>query len=368
MSTALFNGQRFQALREFEGLTQAALARILGTSQPVISQIEKAERPLNERLMTQARAEFGLPESFFTVQPSYMDLGFPTFRKSSGAKVADERRIVRQYREAARVFEAASRGSGYHEVRLPPDIEGLGPEEAAVRLRQLAGLSEDGPITNMTRFLERFGFGVVTHLDFHGGVEAPKHSGISIPVRGSSRPLIALASVMPGAVMRFTLAHEMAHHIWDASAPQTWTSSRAPQELRAHSFAGALLLPASVIESRVTESLNLDAYLRIKADYGVSVGAVIMRAQRLERISPERARSLQIQLSGPPCTGSPGAAEPCRAPRCRPSSTTRWTSMSSSRRTTPKGATSTIWVKRRRTRHSRRRCLTTAGETWTSSR
>ena len=48
---------------------------------------------------------------------------------------------------------------------------------------------------------------------------------------------------------------------------------------------------------RVTMDMTLNAYLRIKADYGVSVGAIVMRAQRLGIITPERARSLHIQIS-----------------------------------------------------------------------
>lgn len=295
MTTPALNGQRLQALRELEGLTQGALAERLGTSQPAISQIEKAERPLRPELATRAQGEFGVPESFFTVPPSLLDISFPTFRKSSAAKLADERRIVRQYREASRVFETASRSSGYHEALLP-DLSQLEPEDAATKVRSLGGTSVDGPITNMTRLLERLGIGVITHLDNEGTAE-PKHAGISIPTVGISRPLIALTAPLPGAVMRFTLAHELAHHIWDRSTAQAWTSTRAPQERRAHAFAGALLLPAAMIKERVSEALNLEAYLRIKADYGVSVGAIIIRAQHLGVVSPDRARSLHIQLS-----------------------------------------------------------------------
>lgn len=292
-----FNGQRLQALRELEGLTQSALAARLGTSQPAIAKIENAERPLRPELTAQACAEFAVPEAFFAVPPSLLDVSFPTFRKRSGARAADERRIVRLGREAARAFEAASLSSGYHEVSLPDDLPTMDPEAAAVALRTDSGIDADAPILNVTRFLERLGFGVVTLLEPRPSIEPPAHVGISIPTLSSTRPVIGLTAAMPGAVMRFTLAHELAHHIWDRSSSQTWSSTRSPEERRAHAFAGALLLPREVIEQRVTETLTLDAYLRIKADYGASVGAIIIRAQRLGCISPHRARSLQIQLS-----------------------------------------------------------------------
>ena len=47
----------------------------------------------------------------------------------------------------------------------------------------------------------------------------------------------------------------------------------------------------------MSESLNLHGYLPIKATYGISVGAIIMRARDLGILSADRARSLQIQLS-----------------------------------------------------------------------
>lgn len=297
--SATLNGQRLLALRELEGLTQTELARSLGVSQPSLSKMEKAARPLTQELVERAEARFHLPRSFFEVPPSLLDVSVPTFRKSSAAKATDERRIVRKYREAARVFAAASEASGYIESKLPANLGHNDDVEAvAHHVRNLAGLSAEAAVTNVTRLVEKLGFGVVSHLD-HADQddEESTHSGISIPSTHSTRPLIALPAPLPGAVMRFTLAHELAHHIWDSGSIQRNISTRSPQERRAHDFAGALLLPRTVIANRVTESLHLTGYLPIKADFGVSVGAIIMRAKRLGVIGKDRARSLQIQLS-----------------------------------------------------------------------
>jgi Zn-dependent peptidase ImmA (M78 family) len=75
------------------------------------------------------------------------------------------------------------------------------------------------------------------------------------------------------------------------------SGTRSPEEKRAYKFAGAFLLPEKVVRQRVSETLNLHGYLPIKAAYGVSVGAIIMRARDLGVITSGRARSLQIQLS-----------------------------------------------------------------------
>lgn len=295
MTSRLPNGRRLLALRELLGLTQQDLAHTLGISQPTLSKIEKAERPLSTDLIERASHHYDLPSQFFHIPPGILDIGIPTFRKSSTARAGEERRILRTYREAARVYADAVETSGYHTNQIPSTLADLDADTAAGQIRRLAGTDATAPIGNMTRLLERLGIGVIWHLTpTDDGPSA--HAGISIPAANPTRPLVALASHLPGDAARFTLAHELAHLIWDQDA-QPWTSSRSPQEKRAHDFASALLLPADMIRTRVTDTLNLNGYLPIKADYGASLAAIIMAAKRLHAITPQRARSLFIQLS-----------------------------------------------------------------------
>jgi len=289
-------GFRLAVLREIFKLTQLDLAKSLGVSQPTISQVEKAERPLTEALAEAACEAFDLPRSFFRVGPQIIDSQAPTFRKQSDVRVLDERRVVRLHREAARVFSRASQESGYKEVELPPDWSGAVAEDVAREVRSYLDLGDEAPIVNVTRVLERMGFGIVLDLDYAADVSS-KHAGISVPTISESRPLISIASSMSADRARFTLAHELAHHIWDRGSAVRWTSTRAPEELRAHEFAGALLFPKKVAVDEISESLNLGGYVRLKSQYGISVSALIMRGKNLGILSPERVRSLQVQLS-----------------------------------------------------------------------
>ena len=91
--------------------------------------------------------------------------------------------------------------------------------------------------------------------------------------------------------------HELGHVLFDRDLRAPIRSTRDPRESRAYRFAGAMLIPAAVVEQRVTESLTLHGYLRIKADYGLSVAAIVKRAADLDIITPQRARSLYIQMS-----------------------------------------------------------------------
>lgn len=289
-------GQRLTALRHIFGLTQTALAEQLEVTQSFLSQVERGMRPVPETLVVQASSNFFLPMSFFAVQPSPMEAGPVTFRKTSRASRRDEERVSALYNEAARLFHTISQESGYVVAVLPdPSDYGDDPELVAMMMRQSAGLDENQPVLNVTRCLERLGFGVVDRLDdreHEGG-----HTGVSRPSRLNERPLVALAENIPGAVKRLTLLHEAYHLVADRSLSGPITSIRSPEEQRAFRFAGAFLLPETIVRRRVSESLNLHGYLPIKAEYGISVPAIIRRARDLGVISSDRYRSLSIQLS-----------------------------------------------------------------------
>lgn len=291
-----FGGHRLTSLRHIFGLTQTSLAKRLAVTQSFLSQVERGARPAPESLVARASSEFNLPVSFFAVQSTALEAGPVTFRKTSRASARDEARVSELYNEAARLFRTVSAGSGYMSADLPDPAEyGYDPEQVAIEMRRAAGLADEDPVLNAVRTLERFGIGVVDRLDEHG--HEGGHTGVSRPSRLNDRPLVALADDVPGAVKRLTLLHEAYHLIADQDLAGPITSTRSPEEQRAFRFAGAFLLPERVARRRVSESLNLHGYLPIKADYGISAGAIMRRARDLDIISVERYRSLSIQLS-----------------------------------------------------------------------
>ena len=288
-------GSRLVALRHLEALTQGELAAHLSVSQSFVSQVEKESKPLPIEVARDACREFGLPGSFFGISPDPSEIGVTTFRKSSKASRRDENQVKALFDEAARLFRLASDSSGYRIAALSqfatPD-----EEEAASLLRMSLGIGPHDPIPNATRMVERLGVGVI-HALAPLDLTMMDHAGMSRPNAANDRPIVATVGAQPPAVGRLTLMHELGHLIYDSSLATPIRGTRAPEELRAFRFAGAMLLPASVVRSRVSESLTLHGYLRIKADYGISVAAVIKRASDLRAISPHRARSLFIQHS-----------------------------------------------------------------------
>lgn len=290
-------GHRLTVLRNLFSLTQAGLAEKLGVTQPFLSQLERGQRPVPTPLALAAAEAFQVPLTFFHTGASTRHAVTPTFRKSSSASSASEARVVAFFDEAARAFHEVSKQSGYRVASLPSSSDvGNDPEIAANEVRRILGLTNDNPVLNVTRALERLGVGVVDRLDHLPDGERG-HTAISKPSALEDRPLVALVGDVPPAVKRLTLAHELGHLIHDNDMATPVSGTRSIEERRAFRFAGALLLPAGAVKSRVSETLNLQGYLAIKADYGVSVGAIIMRSRDLEVISPGRARSLHIQIS-----------------------------------------------------------------------
>lgn len=292
-----FRGERLVALRELEGITQADLARTLEVTPAAVSHVVNGDRPFPQSWAHAASRAYGVPIEFFTVAATPADTGVLTYKKKSTARARDEKRVDRLYSEAARLFRHASTKSGYHSSQLPDPADfNDDPELLAAEVRRLAGVGAHDPIPNVIRLCERLGVGVIDDLDPHA-VDDPRHSGASRPSFYENRPLIALASHHTAAYKRFLVAHELFHLIADRDLDQPLTSTKHPREKRADRFAAALLLPRDVATHRLTPSLTLHGYLRVKADYGVEVRGLIHRAGELGIVTRDRERSLYIQWS-----------------------------------------------------------------------
>lgn len=314
MTTESLNGERLLTLRNLTGLTQGELAARLGVSGGFLSHVTQGTKAFPLGLAQSASSEFKVPLAFFSVRTAPEDVGPVTFKKTSTARTRDEKRVVALYTEASRLFRHVSAASGYQTSALPFVTPYDDAEDVAKTVRSLAGLLPDSPIKNMTRLIERLGIGVVHTLDPDGHADNA-HAGASRPSRIADRPLIALACELPGAEQRFTLAHELFHVMADQDLDRGLTLVRDPRELRANRFAGALLLPAEAAEKRIGETLTLHGFLKVKAEFGLSVGSIIHRAHDLNLISDRRSKSLYIQWSS---AGWRGNGEPVPVASERP--------------------------------------------------
>lgn len=292
-----YNGVRFEVLRHIHGLTQQELGERIGITQSKLSRVERGDVPPSEEIVTRASTEFGEPLAFFAVPADAFPVGPIAFRKKASTPAAEKNRVSALFLEASRVFDYVSQASNYRSFTAADGLTG-DPSSAAERVRSVLGIGLTAAVRNVTRALERLGVGVVSDLDDDrwkaGRADA---SGFSMPTVKGSRPLIATVSIDRGDVQRMTLAHELGHLILDRGAPQIHCSPKSPQERAAYEFAASFMLPVQVLKARIHEQSTLREYLGVKAEYGLSVGAIVMHAKRHGVVTESRARTLQIQLS-----------------------------------------------------------------------
>lgn len=291
------SGVRLLTLRHLLGISQADLSLATGISQAQISLMERGDRTLTASAAQSIASVTETPVTFFEVEDQPLP-GPLTYRKlaSAGARSAVEAR----FNEIERIANHMGNAVDFTHPRLPRAtattdsvITGEGIELYAQATRMALGLSADAPVLNLTRSMERKGIIVVPIADrsedlFH------KHEGLSRPTYPSHRPFITYVSGGSGDRERFSKAHELGHLVLHGD--RILLDEKA-KEQEANEFAGALLLPQKSIQNEVSETLNLNGYLKLKAAWGVSIQAIIARGYKLGLLSDSRRKSLMVQLS-----------------------------------------------------------------------
>ncbi|MFJ8351784.1 helix-turn-helix domain-containing protein [Streptomyces sp. NPDC094153] len=292
-------GERLRTLRDLLGLTGSDLAGMTGISQSWISQVEtNAREPSEDRLRLIAEAT-DTPLSFFFAKPSSVPLDSLRFRKMASASRTLTRRISTFYGESFRVTEEVTSDARYPSPPLPyateQDLTDEDIEDLAEQTRVALRLAPDKPIPHLTRALERAGVAVAPIVlpdPASDGVATNKHFGVSYWAGIGETALIAYFPGQQGDRDRFTLAHELGHLVLHTFRPRA-----TDPESEANRFAGALLFPRTRAALDITDRLTLEGYARLKANWGMSIQALVLRGAAVGNIGDSRKRSLYVQIS-----------------------------------------------------------------------
>lgn len=290
------NGLRLRDLRLLYGLTQKAFADSLGTPQSYLSQVERGLKPADS-LISRAMFTFAPPSGFFDAPASPYASGSLNFRTGKvSARVMDAASTT--FAELERASRDALQGKPYIDIArddLSDRSEPFGIEQINViadETRALLKISPEGPVLNVTRAAERAGIPVIyLHNPY---VDISEIDGISSPEISTDRGVIAIRPDTDGARTRFTRAHELGHLVLHTHIRPGIEKVR---EQEAHRFAGAFLMPAKDAYEQISPTMTLEGFARVKSKYAISIAALIRRALELNIITPERYRSLNIQIS-----------------------------------------------------------------------
>jgi Zn-dependent peptidase ImmA (M78 family)/transcriptional regulator with XRE-family HTH domain len=269
-------GQRIADARRGKGWTQGQLAERVGLTQTAVSRIETG---------TRAVASLELAELAEVLGVSVLDLLRAGQRPllAIAARLGhfqDPGAVDRALRRAGTLIgldELLDSVLGVDPVDPPPRLGGAGRGPAVDQGKRLAGQVRralglgDGPLARFPELLEeRF------RLDVDLSPLPEAVDGLCVSV--GDRTLVLVGSSKPSSRQRFTLAHELAHHLVDDLDPlyvdERGARTRSVAEMRANAFAAHLLMPESGVR-RAIEGMDDDAEraVRVALTFGTSVSA-----------------------------------------------------------------------------------------------
>ncbi len=296
-------GSRLRRARIMAGLSLRDLAARLDglVSHTQLQKFEAGEVAPDSSLLARLGRTLGVrPDYFF--QPDTLKLATVEYRSQTKLGSKARQRLEEQAYEFFERYLEIERLLGLSLLEFPrADLTKIRPaglpdaiEEAAEDLRQKWELGMN-PIPNVHVMLEKNGVKVrvLPHEEGFDGFSAfAEGEGKRVPVIAlSSRCLRGPQEDLPR--FRFTALHELAHLYLqlppglDAKAKETCC----------HLFSGASLVPRDAFKASFGVNrvrIALDELKALKAEWGISVAAIMKRAHNLGLISDGRYKSFCI--------------------------------------------------------------------------
>jgi len=279
------NPEMVEMAREARGLTQTALADRLDCTQATVSKIEKGALPVSPEMLKRLSETLDYPEDFFCQKGGIYTPGIKYRRSRSRLRARDRDRLDAKHNIRARVISELLESIEIEGGNIPsmPVEEYDSPAEVAQELREYWGISPS-PVGNLTRLIERNG-GIIVHTDFQTG----EMDGVYYPFPDIP-PTIFLDKNQPGDRLRFTLAHELGHIVMH----QHPTDPEKVED-QTNVFAGEFMMPEEDIRPQL-QRLDLRKLAQLKPKWGISMAALLVRADEIGAISHRKYRSLWAKM------------------------------------------------------------------------
>jgi Zn-dependent peptidase ImmA (M78 family)/transcriptional regulator with XRE-family HTH domain len=297
IGTPGFNGNRLQEAREVRGISQTALAMLVGVTPASISQYQSGSTTPSEEVLSKIASKLGFPESFFFL-PDLEAREVPTFFRSraSNTKAAQKaaewkvKRMMGFVRHLSAYLDLPRYVPIGYGAFDPTDITARIVEEAATHLRRTWSLG-DGAIADLTLCAENHGIVVSRHRLFE-----EREQAFSKPLLDGVRDYVVINADIESAVhSRFSLAHELGHMVLHRHLDEEERQEHHKLlEKQANQFAGALLMPEATFRRDIYVA-DLEVFRRQKQKWLVSTGAMIARCYQLGITDERQNRSLHIK-------------------------------------------------------------------------
>lgn len=312
-------GKRLNLARRAAGMSlrdlEANVDKIV--SAQALSKYERDEMMPGSAALAAISRALAVPESYLLGQND-LTLQSVEFRKNQITSKKDEAAIeasvlgeVERYLEIED-FIGVSSVEWSRPQGVPFRVGEQGDAEAAaMHLRSAWNLGVD-PIPNLAEFLEEQGIKVIP---LKLGARVSGLMCVARRSKGANVPVIIVNQDDTGERQRFTLAHELGHHVLEVPGG-------ANGEKLAHRFAGAFLMPAEILWKEVgknREALSIGELVELKALFKTSIQAITYRLKDLQIIAEPLFKRLfdEFEQRGwrKPPYAEPGAVKPERPER-----------------------------------------------------
>ncbi|NWB51100.1 ImmA/IrrE family metallo-endopeptidase [Pseudomonas gingeri] len=282
-----FSPDKLRLARCAAGRSLAEIGELLGVTRQYAHKLEVNAVPSRAQLARLCEI-LGVHESFFFApRRGSVELEQCHFRSVRASSQTLKKTIAAQVEMFELLIDELDKEVAFPTVSfsmLEEPVSGIGKiEQVAEKFRREQGLGI-GPLSSVTKLAEKVGVLVVNLADADDKVDA-----FSL---FNKRPLIVrnTAKVNP-CRQRFDLAHELGHLIMHQGIE---TGCRHTED-QANQFASALLMPRASFAAEFPpmrgKYLNWSALKELKLRWKVSFKALIYRAQSLDLLTAEQAKS-----------------------------------------------------------------------------
>lgn len=267
---------RLKSARIQAGITQEALAEAIGVTKQAISQYELGKKNPESTTLIAIASFFHKTAGYF-MRPLTTNLEKVDFRKRASLKgralEAVKATILDRLEPYLELEQLLGIDPGFTNPLRNLVIEAVDHAEAAAQKLLVTWKLGTNPIPNIIEMLEERSIKVITV-----GVDI-QFDGLSTMVNDSI-PVIVVNEKMDALRKRFTVMHELGHLV--LNFPED--AEEAFREKACNRFAGAMLLPAGVLEAEIglnRTRMALSELIPIKEYYGISLAAMVYRGKDL---------------------------------------------------------------------------------------
>lgn len=232
-------GTRVALARESNALTQTALASRAAMERTALAKVESGKRALSSLELARLATVLGRPIQWFVSEspPAVVS------RRASLDGPSDDLDVVVDTfaRDVELLIELGSLSPAHQvgDIGIPETLREV--EDVARTARERTG-EPDGPLTNLIAKVEALGL-------YAASIDLPGHAteGAYVALEGAG--VAVINGAQDAGRRRFTLAHELGHHVFADEYATDWAlaESRDEREKRINVFAIHFLMPRASI-------------------------------------------------------------------------------------------------------------------------